>query len=51
MNPPSPELVRFGCEIRGDLARAERREWRLANGLGEYVAGSLDDQPYHGCKR
>ena len=27
-----PDLVRFGRDICGDLAQAERREWWLGNG-------------------
>jgi hypothetical protein len=34
VNLPLPEFIRFGREICGDLAQAERREWWLANGLG-----------------
>jgi 4-alpha-glucanotransferase len=46
-----PQLVRFGREICGDLAQAERREWWLANGLGGYAAGTIAGtltRRYHG---
>jgi hypothetical protein len=33
--------VRFGREICGDLAAAERREWWIGNGRGDAAAGSL----------
>ncbi|HJU15180.1 MAG TPA: amylo-alpha-1,6-glucosidase [Stellaceae bacterium] len=33
--------IRFGREICGDLAAAERREWWLANGRGGYAAGTV----------
>jgi 4-alpha-glucanotransferase len=36
-----PGFIRFGREVCGDLAQAERREWWLANGLGGYAAGTL----------
>ena len=39
METKLPDLIRFGREICGDLAQAERREWWLANGLGGYAAG------------
>ena len=34
MNVQLPAPIRFGREICGDLAQAERREWWLANGRG-----------------
>jgi 4-alpha-glucanotransferase len=46
-----PGLIRFGREICGDLAQAERREWWLANGLGAYAAGTIAGtltRRYHG---
>jgi 4-alpha-glucanotransferase len=46
-----PGLIRFGREICGDLAQAERREWWLANGLGGYAAGTIAGtltRRYHG---
>ncbi len=46
-----PQLVRFGRDICGDLAQAERREWWLANGLGAYAAGTIAGtltRRYHG---
>jgi 4-alpha-glucanotransferase len=46
-----PELIRFGREICGDLAQAERREWWLSNGLGGYAAGTIAGtltRRYHG---
>jgi len=46
-----PDVVRFGREVCGDLAQAERREWWLANRRGAYaggtIAGSLTRR-YHG---
>ncbi|HVH82438.1 MAG TPA: amylo-alpha-1,6-glucosidase [Stellaceae bacterium] len=33
--------VRFGREICGDLAAAERREWWIGNGRGAYAAGTI----------
>jgi len=51
MNQRLPEVVRFGREICGDLAQAERREWWLANGRGGYAAGTLAGsltRRYHG---
>lgn len=46
-----PKLIRFGREICGDLAQAERREWWLANGLGAYASGTIAGtltRRYHG---
>jgi len=46
-----PDLIRFGREICGDLAQAERREWWLSNGLGGYAAGTIAGtltRRYHG---
>jgi 4-alpha-glucanotransferase len=48
---PLPGVVRFGRDICGDLAQAERREWWLANGRGSYAAGSVAGsltRRYHG---
>jgi predicted glycogen debranching enzyme len=47
MNGPAPDPlarllpIRFGREVCGDLAQAERREWWLANGRGGYAAGTV----------
>jgi predicted glycogen debranching enzyme len=47
MSEPSPDplarlpQIRFGREVCGDLAAAERREWWLANGRGGYAAGTV----------
>jgi len=50
-SPDEPCFIRFGRDICGELALAERREWWLANGRGGYasgtVAGSLTRR-YHG---
>ena len=46
-----PHNIRFGREICGELAQAERREWWLANGLGAYAAGTVAGtltRRYHG---
>lgn len=46
-----PDPIRFGREICGDLAQAERREWWLANGMGGYAAGTIAGtltRRYHG---
>src|SRR6476661_1273733 len=47
----APCPIRFTRAVCGDLAQAERREWWIANGLGEYaggtIAGSLTRR-YHG---
>jgi 4-alpha-glucanotransferase len=46
MSEPLPDplarllQIRFGHEVCGDLAAAERREWWLANGRGGYAAGT-----------
>jgi glycogen debranching enzyme len=51
MNQSLPEVVRFGREICGNLAQAERREWWLDNGLGGYAAGTVAGsltRRYHG---
>src|SRR3954451_10320102 len=51
METKLPGLIRFGREICGDLAQAERREWWLANGLGGYAAGTIAGtltRRYHG---
>jgi 4-alpha-glucanotransferase len=43
--------VRFGREICGDLAAAERREWWIGNGRGAYAAGTIAQsltRRYHG---
>ncbi|MEW8258671.1 MAG: amylo-alpha-1,6-glucosidase [Candidatus Thiodiazotropha taylori] len=45
------DLVRFGRDICGDLAQAERREWWLTNGLGGYAGGTIAGtltRRYHG---
>lgn len=49
--PALPDFIRFGREICGDLANAERREWWLANGRGGYAAGTIAGtltRRYHG---
>ncbi|HKY89560.1 MAG TPA: amylo-alpha-1,6-glucosidase [Nevskiaceae bacterium] len=46
-----PDFIRFGREVCGDLAQAERREWWLANGRGGYAAGTIAGtltRRYHG---
>ncbi len=51
MNTPLPSFIRFGREVCGDLAQAERREWWLANGRGAYAAGTVAGsltRRYHG---
>jgi 4-alpha-glucanotransferase len=51
METQLPGLIRFGREICGDLAQAERREWWLANGLGGYASGTMAGtltRRYHG---
>ena len=51
MSLPVPEFIRFGREICGDLAQADRREWRLSNGRGAYAAGTIAGtltRCYHG---
>ena len=51
MNKTLPDPIRFGREICGDLAQAERREWWLANGRGGYAAGTVAGtltRRYHG---
>jgi len=51
VNVKLPRGVRFGRDICGDLAQAERREWWLANGLGGYAAGTVAGtltRRYHG---
>jgi 4-alpha-glucanotransferase len=43
--------IRFGREICGDLASAERREWWIGNGRGAYAAGTIAQtltRRYHG---
>jgi len=43
--------IRFGREICGELAAAERREWWIGNGRGAYAAGTLAlslTRRYHG---
>jgi 4-alpha-glucanotransferase len=43
--------IRFGRDICGDLAQAERREWWLTNGLGGYAGGTIAGtltRRYHG---
>jgi predicted glycogen debranching enzyme len=51
MSNSLPREIRFGREICGDLAQAERREWWLANGRGAYAAGTVAGtltRRYHG---
>ena len=51
METKLPDLIRFGREVCGELAQAERREWWLANGLGGYAAGTVAGtltRRYHG---
>jgi 4-alpha-glucanotransferase len=51
METKLPDLIRFGREVCGDLAQAERREWWLANGVGGYAAGTVAGtltRRYHG---
>lgn len=51
INVKLPRGVRFGRDVCGDLAQAERREWWLANGLGGYAAGTIAGtltRRYHG---
>jgi 4-alpha-glucanotransferase len=46
-----PDFIRFGREICGDLAQAERREWWLSNGRGGYASGTIAGtltRRYHG---
>ena len=48
---PLPNFIRFGRDICGNLAEAERREWWLGNGLGGYAAGTIAGtltRRYHG---
>ena len=48
---PLPNFIRFGRDICGNLAEAERREWWLGNGLGGYAAGTVAGtltRRYHG---
>jgi predicted glycogen debranching enzyme len=49
--PAQLSAIRFGREICGDLAAAERREWWIGNGLGAYAAGTVAltlARRYHG---
>jgi predicted glycogen debranching enzyme len=51
MNVSLPNAIRFGREVCGNLAEAERREWWLANGLGGYASGTIAGtltRRYHG---
>ncbi|MBL8529417.1 MAG: glycogen debranching enzyme N-terminal domain-containing protein, partial [Burkholderiales bacterium] len=51
MSAALPDPIRFGREICGDLAAAERREWWLANGRGGFAAGTVAGtltRRYHG---
>ena len=51
MNIAIPDFVRFGRDLCGDLAQAERREWWLGNSLGAYAAGTVAGtltRRYHG---
>ncbi|MES9863584.1 MAG: amylo-alpha-1,6-glucosidase [Candidatus Thiodiazotropha sp. LLP2] len=46
-----PSVIRFGRDICGDLAQAERREWWLMDGLGGYAGGNIAGtltRRYHG---
>ncbi len=43
--------VRFGREICGDLAAAEKCEWLVTNGIGGFASGTvaqLNTRRYHG---
>ena len=43
--------IRFGREICGNLAAAERREWWIGNGRGAYAVGTIAltlTRRYHG---
>ena len=43
--------IRFGREICGDLAAAEKREWLVTNGIGGFASGTvagLQTRRYHG---
>lgn len=51
MSTDLPSFVRFGRDVCGDLAQAERREWWLADGRGGYAAGTMAGtltRRYHG---
>ena len=51
MNVSLPNAIRFGREVCGNLAAAERREWWLSNGLGGYASGTIAGtltRRYHG---
>lgn len=51
MSAALPDPIRFGREVCGDLAAAERREWWLANGRGGFAAGTVAGtltRRYHG---
>ena len=51
MSMSLPDPIRFGREVCGDLAAAERREWWLANGRGGFAAGTIAGtltRRYHG---
>jgi 4-alpha-glucanotransferase len=51
MSTSLPDPIRFGREVCGDLAGAERREWWLANGRGGFAAGTIAGtltRRYHG---
>ncbi len=44
-------MIDWGPDIAIDLARAERREWLVTNGLGGYASGTIAGLPtrsYHG---
>src|SRR5215469_10053818 len=47
----SASCVRFGREICGDLAAAEKREWLVTNGIGGFASGTVAGvltRRYHG---
>jgi 4-alpha-glucanotransferase len=49
--PGRLSAIRFGREVCGDLAAAERREWWIGNGRGAYASGTLAQsltRRYHG---
>jgi len=49
--PATLAPIRFGREVCGDLAQAERREWWVGNGRGGYAGGTIAltlTRRYHG---
>jgi predicted glycogen debranching enzyme len=47
----TPEAIRFGRAVCGNLVAAEQREWWIANGRGGYAAGTVAGtltRRYHG---